>query len=463
MDVFKPLFWHQGLFLQPQHFQLADLYAQGLLEPYFRFILPYFWGVARLDISPGALGNNSLEVREGEFLFPDGTYTLFPGNAQLESRSFASAWSDRSKPLTVFLGIRKWNRAGANVTVVPSLDNLAEIPTRYVTTAMPDEAIDLHQTGQPGEVQLLHYNLKIFWESETERMGDYQMIPVARLSQDGEKIKFSGDFIPPALTMQGAASLLNALREVRDQVASRCRSLEEYKVQRGIHSAEFGSRDMIYLLALRSLNRYVPLLSHYAESPTIHPWQVFGLLRQLIGELSSFSSGINVHGEEMAGEALLKSYDHLDLGPCFISARDLITRLLDEITAGPEYIIQLQYDGTYYAAELAPAIFEGRNRFYLVVETETESKTVIEALQGIAKLSSREVLPLLIARALPGVSVVHLPVPPQELPRRAHCLYFQLNQHGDQWGKVEESRNMALYWNAAPDDFKAELMVIGRS
>ena len=26
----KPLFWHQGLFLQPQHFQLLDKYIQSI-------------------------------------------------------------------------------------------------------------------------------------------------------------------------------------------------------------------------------------------------------------------------------------------------------------------------------------------------------------------------------------------------------------------------------------------------
>ena len=29
----KPVFWYQGLFLQPQHFQQADLYNQSTLAP----------------------------------------------------------------------------------------------------------------------------------------------------------------------------------------------------------------------------------------------------------------------------------------------------------------------------------------------------------------------------------------------------------------------------------------------
>ena len=106
-------------------------------------------------------------------------------------------------------------------------------------------------------------------------------------------------------------------------------------------------------------------------------------------------------------------------------------------------------------------MFEGRNRFYLVLETEADPPTVINALETIAKLGSREILPILIARALSGISLQHLMVPPQELPRRAHCIYFQIEHTSDQWAQVQQSHNLALYWDAAPHDLKMELMIVG--
>lgn len=139
-----------------------------------------------------------------------------------------------------------------------------------------------------------------------------------------------------------------------------------------------------------------------------------------------------------------------------------ITRLLDDITAGPEYTIQLLYDGAYFAAELPKAVFEGRKRFYLVCETDLDSQHVLQALEGISKLSTRETLPILIARALPGVRLDHLEVPPQELPRRAGAVYCQIDHHSDQWDQVQQQGNLALYWDAAPEDLKLELMVVGR-
>jgi type VI secretion system protein ImpJ len=181
----------------------------------------------------------------------------------------------------------------------------------------------------------------------------------------------------------------------------------------------------------------------------------------MIGELSAFSEQVDVMGELSDGSQGVLEYDHRSLYSCFAGTRAIITKLLDEITAGPEYAFQLLFDGTYYAAELTPALFEGANRFYLVFETETDPQTVLQSLETITKLSSRESLPLLIARALPGIKMEHLSAPPQELPRRAQAIYCQIDHHSDQWSEVQKGHNIALYWDTAPEDLKVELMVVG--
>ena len=459
----RPLFWHQGLFLQPQHFQLSDQYSQSLLQPYCKFLEPYFWGVARLEIARGALCNFSFELDHAELLFPDGTYSLVPENAIVRARSFEDDWTNRDQPLTVYLGLKKYDNSGDNVTVLPSLDEASAITTRFTTISEPEEVPDLYQSGPSGSVQRLQFVLKIFWESEKEQAGDYLLLPIAEIEMQGAEIVLRADFVPPALTVQGSVPLLKTIKDIRDLLASRSRQLEEYKAQRGIHTAEFGSRDMVFLLALRSLNRYVPLLFHYTEGADVHPWLVYGIIRQLIGELSTFSNIVNVLGEDQAGGTSLDGYDHKALEGCFRTAQAIVVRLLDDITAGPEFVFQMAYDGTYFVVDLPPAVFEGSNRFYLVVETEEDPKLVTEALLGIAKLGTREGLPMLIARALPGVGLEHLPTPPQELPRRANCIYFQIDRHDDQWSQVQKNKNLALYWDAAPEAFDVELMVVGRT
>lgn len=458
----RPFFWHQGLFLQPQHFQLQDRYIQSQTMPLQTFLQPHFWGVGDLQIQDAALGNLSLQVLKGQFQFPDGSFVALPENGVIASRSFSEDWVESGKPLGVMLGLRKWNPAGDNVTILANLENVSEVATRFVTTTEPEEAQDLYQAGASAQVKRLQYVLKIFWDSEEEELGDYELIPLANLLRQGDKIVRSDRFFPPCLSINAVIPLMNLVTEIRDQLTSRAHLLEAYKRERGVHTAEFGAQDTIFLLALRSLNRYVPLLYHITEAQLAHPWTVYGILRQIIGELSSFSETVNVLGVQEDGSSHVPAYNHRKLHTCFLSAQKVLLRLLDEITAGPEYILELVYDGTYYSGELTKAMFEAHNRFYLVLASEQEPGQISQSFTSLAKLGSRESLPLLIARALPGVKVKHLETPPQELPRRPGSLYFQIDNHSELWQQVKNSNQLAIFWDEAPQNLKAELMVVGR-
>ncbi len=458
----KPLFWHQGLFLQPQHFQLFDRYIQSLAASSAPLLQPHFWGVSSLVIHDASLGNHSLHIQQGEFVFPDGTVVNFPGNSLLEPRSFSEGSLDGGKPLGCYLGVRKWNADGENVTVVPSLVKVADVTTRYITSTEPDDIIDLHQGGPEAQVRGMYYALKLFWETEVDQLGDYELIPITLLTRNGEDITSSQRFFPPCLSISAITPFKKMITEIRDQLTSRAHQLEAYKRSRGIHTADFGARDTIYLLALRSLNRYVPLLFHLTETPAVHPWSVYGTLRQIIGELSSFSENVNLLGELEDGTALVPVYNHRKLFSCFASAQKTLLRLLDEITAGPEYVFELMYDGTYHTTELQPAIFEGNNRFFLVLNTPDEHADQLQNFTSIAKMGARESLPILIARALPGIKSTMLESPPQELPRKLGSVYYQIDITSDLWQHVQKNRNIAIFWDTAPRDLKAELMIVTR-
>jgi type VI secretion system protein ImpJ len=459
----KALFWHQGLLLQPQHLQLASRYSESLQQPFKEYLQPYLWGIGSWQVQRTALDNRSFQLTEGRFLFADMAYAVLSENAVVMPRSFEQAWDQGAETFGVYLGLRKFNPDGNNVAVVSDVNNLAEVNSRWVTANTTEQIPDLHQNGTAAQVQRLYYVLKVFWESEKDQLGDYELIPLARLERDQDQIRLSTKYIPPCLSIGADETLYKIIKEIHDQIGARSRQLEGYKRERGLHSAEFGARDMVYMLALRSLNRYAPLLDHMAAAHHGHPWTVYGMLRQMIAELSTFSAELSYTGEDNQGNRLLPAYDHGRLGACFSSAQALITRLLDQITAGPEYIIPFLFDGTYFAAELPPAIFEGRNRYYLVMETEADPQLLLGAMAGIAKLGCRESLPLLIARSLSGVGMQRLEQVPPELPRRARALYFQIDHHSDQWALVQKSKNAALYWDAAPEDLKVELMAAGRS
>lgn len=416
-----------------------------------------------MEIQKTALNTSTFNVTRGELLFPDMTHAVFPGNAVFEARAFDTIWVESDKPLMVYAGVRKSNLDGGNVTTLAGFDAISQAATRFATLEAPEEVRDLHQGGMVAPVKRMSYVIKIFFETEIEHLGNYELIPIGVIERNGDEIVLSGTFVPPCLTLDGSDILYKIILDIRDQVAAKSHRLESYKRERSIHTTEFGARDMAYLLALRTLNRYAPLLFHLTETKRVHPWNLYAFLRQLVGELSTFSDQVNFQGEENDGNPLLPVYQHKNLWGCFSKASALITRLLDAITSGPDYIMLMEYDETYYSTEINPKIFEGQNRFYIVISTESDHEAVKHAIDTIVKVSSREALPLIIARALPGIKLTHLPLPPQELPRRVNSIYFQVDHHSEKWQQVQKNGNLAIYWDTDIEDLRIELMVTGRS
>ena len=460
MRADRPLFWHQGLFLQPQHLQLSDQYHGFRLQPLQRYGRPFFWGVVRLEILEAALGAKSFEVSNGEVVFPNGTYVVFPGNAVLRPRSFDDAWVEAEKRFTVYLGLRKWSPTDENVTVAAKPEESEDIHTRYVTAADPEEVRDIHGGGPPAQVKRLSHLLRIFWETEIDQLDNYDLIPIARLERSGDEIHLSRRFVPPCPTMAASDWLINTLKDVRDQITSRCRQLEEYKSPKEVQTMEFDIGYVVFLLALRSLNRFVPLTYHLLETPHVHPWDCYMVLRQLIGELSTFSGNLNASGERPNGEKALPKYDHLDLWQCFNSARNLVGELLEGITVSPGQVIRLEYDGAYYTGRMPDRVFDARNRYWLSLRTETQPADVSDAVQRLVKLSARKNLTTLISRAVPGLPLEHFPVPPPGLPRRENTHYFRIDQTSTLWLDVEKEGGISLFWDTAPEDLLAEIIVL---
>lgn len=460
MNNKKPVFWHQGLFLQPQHLQLQDLHNDTKRSTIANVGLPYFWGVMKSEVSSGSLDVNLIEISDGEFLFKDGAHVSLGENARLVPRAFDDSMVRVDKALNVYIGIKKLSAHEPNVTVLETESDIKTVTTRFVTTTSWEEVRDIYGSAPDAQYRDLTFVVRLFWDDELEKLGDYELIHVDRLVRDGEKIHSALNFVPPTVALAGSSNLTRMLRDVRDEIVGRSKQLEEYKSPREMQKSEFDASYMTFLLALRSLNRYGPRLFHLIDNQLTHPWHVYGVLREIVGELSSFSDRHSMTGETSMGGDGLPSYDHGNIGRCVHASLILIRQLLNEITIGPELIVQLLPDGDFLAAELPRRFVDAKNECYFVLRTEEDPESVVRSFQSEAKVASRQELPNLINRSLPGVEVTHLPLAPQGLPRRSFSLYFGLSKSNDQWSDVERSANIALYWANAPADVKIELVVL---
>ena len=232
-----------------------------------------------------------------------------------------------------------------------------------------------------------------------------------------------------------------------------------HKLYRDVRSTDSEPVSLRYLLALTVVNRYVPVFQHLMETPELHPWTVYGLLRQLIGEMSTFSDRIDALGRLADGRELLPAYDHCELGTCFHDARRLIKELLNDIVVGEENVVHLVREGNAFKGEIPAEIFGRRARFFLSVTCTGDPKVVVNSLLNLAKIGSLEEMPTLIARALPGIPLAFKETPPPGLPERPDVFYFDLKATHPIWADIRRTGNICLHWDEAPGDAVGELII----
>lgn len=235
---------------------------------------------------------------------------------------------------------------------------------------------------------LIHV-LRIFFENETETLDDYDLIPIACLERDGDTIRLSETFIAPSYSLAASPTLFSIIKEIRDELAGRARQLQEFKSPREMQKAEFDANYMVFLMALRSLNRTAPYLFHLTESPDSHPWYAYGALRQLIGELSSFSERFNMIGEteDAVRRGFLNTITTIS-ATAFSRARVLISYLLNEISVGPEFPRRTGITRRFLHGTITKTVFWSSNRFYLVLRSEAPTEKMANLVPSGACLAS---------------------------------------------------------------------------
>ncbi len=456
-----PVFWYQGLFLQPQHFQQADLHTESLLEPFRNYILPYFWGACATDADEGSLKDMVFDLKSGEFIFQDGTRVVLNKNGKVQPRSFRDLWGQSRDPFLVYLALRRWNLNGANLHEPQEGDgSSAGFDNRFITKDTSSETLDLYREGRGAHIATLDYALKFIWDSEIEHYSDHYLIPIARIEFNGQDAFISQDFVPPAVTLSSSPVLVRYFKNIKELLFSRCLILGEYKNPSGFLANEFQSSYFNFLLALRTINRYIPVINHLSGVSHIHPWSFYGILTQFIGEMSSFTDRIDALGHTETGENLLPVYDHTNLAHCFKQAYLLIDEILDSLLRGMESVIHLIRADDYFSAMMPANLLASSNTFYVGIKTAMDKEKLLNAVRHILKMSCQEDMPVLVKRSLPGLPLEYVPEPPPGLPRRADVLYFGIDNSNKYWQPIQNNANLCVFWGNAPADAGIDLIIL---
>ena len=310
----------------------------------------------------------------------------------------------------------------------------------------------------------MRYNACIVFSTEKDRLAKTPSWPLARLVREGNEVRLSPSYAPPCLDLSSSPLLQGALLAVRNAVCARAGQLEDFKLLPG--SAGTGPAGMSAVTAqtllmysmLSVLSRWAPLLEHLCEAVHIHPWPVYGMLRQLAGELSLFSPDLSALCTTRQGACAMPPYDHEDPGTCFASARIVISRLIDLLATGPAHSFPMERREGIFACEL-PAYARSGFDFWLQIRGAGDATEVQEATRQ-AKFAPAGYIRALVGKSLPGIPLIHSNVPPPGLPKRADTCYFALDSRDPLWAPLLENGACALFLPGMPEECSVNLVLI---
>ncbi len=460
MSKSQPIFWHHGMFLQPQHFQQSEDFVTSQVDFVKKNISPWLWGFTSLDVSAPAVTAKRIEIHQAELLFNDGTYAKLNDNAFVNQRSLDGVEVDPENPLTVYLALRKQSSFSDNVTKISDLNEAGSVKTRFFTMNDPSKVDDNYVHGDQALTQELTLKLELVLETEKDNFTEYSLIPCAQIALDGENLVLVNSYIPPCLNIQGSNQLNNQLKDLKDELVGRAIQLKNGQAVLGNNAIDANA--FRYKMSLQALSRFVPRLAHEVNTSQLHPWNIYGGLRELAGEISTFTNDINLLGETSNGEKLLPEYNHDNIAQCFSSARQLINQLLNEISVGPQFMVEMQREEQSFTTDIPKDFFEEKADFYLIINSKDEWDDYSQSFFTTAKLASKNTINVLVERSLPGIGLIHTPTAPSGLPKKEHAHYVRIDVHDDEWQAVQRQQSLVLHWDEAPAELQIELVILKR-
>jgi type VI secretion system protein ImpJ len=427
MSVYNRVIWSEGLFLQPQHFQQQDRYVERYVETRCEGLVAYSWGFTEIEIERDFLSIGKFGLRRLAGVFPDGTPFRMPEDAPLPEPIDVGT-QDRDQVLMLAVPLR---RAG-ELDVDRSGDGdqlarhqIAEVQARDVSSA----------DGASAALEVGSLRTRLLFANQAS--AAYACLPLAHVVERraDNQVVLADNFIPSVLHSAASQRLASLVTELLGLLHQRGDALGARVAATGRGAAaEFAD-----FLTLQAINRYEPLIAHFAESGQAHPEVLFRACVMAAGELTTFTT---------TGKRPPKfpHYRHDQLRetfePVMLSLRTSLSVVLEQ-HAVPIPLEKRKYG--IHVALVADRSLYTNSVFVLAARADVPAEELRRRFPAQLKVGPVEKITDLVRLALPGVPVMALPVAPRQIPFHAGFAYFELDQHSDLWEQLKTSGGVALH------------------
>ncbi len=417
--------WSEGLFLRPQHLQQSDRYLERAIDLRTRYISPYPWGFAHLEIDRDLQQQSRFGLRRAAGILPDGTTFDVPTDSPL--------------PLPVDIppdcaGKLVWLAMPAQANNSREIDeNGSDSAARFVIGS--EAVIDSASHLRTEEAIAVAYP-RLGFDVGAAKAG-FVSLPVARIIEVSDRaIVFDEKYCPPILSCAVHPVPMGWLERLIGIVLNKIEQLSRYAADPRAGGA---MQDSDYF-TLQVLNRTLPVLNHFRQSRFVHPERLFEEMLRLAGEMSTFGSQSR-RGQDYP------AYDHDNLEAVFNPVIDDIQFFLaksQDRKAFPLNVINFA-PGAYRALVTDRTIFRDAT-LILDVTANLSPDEIQRKVPRIVKVGPDGMMAEIVNSNLEGIPLRHLPTPPRYIRPLTDHVYFRLDSKGPLWPEFIRSDTIGIHF-----------------
>lgn len=436
--------WSEGLFLRPQHFQLAERGHLAALHARLDGALAYPWGIVELQLSDDRASGAQVAVERLVAVLPDGEVVRIPADAPPPLPFDVDA---QVRNEIVYLTLPADQPGAVAFAYRAAAD--AGIARYHVVEQDVIDATDAARAADTIEVG--RANLR-FGIEEADLTGRIR-IGLARIKElQGRRVVWDDAYIPPVLDIRASPALSGFLVDIMGRLDSRQDELSA----RAVEGAEGGTETFAAYLLLQLLNRWQPELKHLSRLDRVHPERLFTAFLSFAGELATFTRADRRPID-------FPDYDHENLEMCFKPVVDALRAgLSTEFSRSAVQLELKQLQPGAYASTITDRTLYDQGRFYLAVSTRKPAEQVRRALPSVVKIGSVAKMQQLVQSALPGVPLSPVAAPPSQIRVMPNYVYFELDRSSADWKDFATAPALGLHIAGDWPELDMELWCVRR-
>jgi len=447
MTQANKLFWGEGMFLRPQHFQRQDAYHETRLYEVSQALHPYGWGTRQVRFDPHALATGALRPLQISVIFSDGELYSAPDVDELPPPISLNGLADGKQEITIYLAIPLFKDYGGNCV---RADHPGAIDTRYIqnNVSTPDAFSD----SAEAELAFLKKSVRLLTDDQPR--DAYNVVPLLRLRRNSTG-GFEPDehYLPPSVSLRAAPALFLQLRRLLDALQAKTQALYGLHREPSQNIIEFRSGDVASFWLLHTINAAFAPLFHLYQHPGLAPERLYQELLRLAGALLTFSPSYALTD--------LPAYTHSDPGPGFNKLFKIIRELTDTVISARYFRIALtEVRPSYHLGRIDSQRIDERCNFYLAVGAAMPAAELIKIVPVRFKIGAPDDVEKAVLAALPGITVSHLPQVPSAIPVRPGSSYFALEARGPLYERMLKSQSIQIYVPAGIAELNLELIAL---